>query len=348
MDNYTISTLSDELNEALTLKINNKTKPIGSLGKIETIVYKIGRIQQTLTPILNRPTIAIFAGDHGIAKEGLVNPYPQEVTFQMVMNFISGGAAINVLAKQNNIALKIIDAGVNYNFGNIEGLIDSKIEFGTSNYLQTKAMTTQQCEEALEKGAQIVEEIYMGGCNVIGFGEMGIGNSSSAALLMSFLCSISIENCVGLGTGVNEEQLQLKIKTLQQVIEKHSSINQNDPVEILSTFGGFEIVQMCGGMLKAAQLGMLILVDGFISSAAILAAYKMNAKVLDYALFTHHSNEQGHTKMLAHMNVSPIINLDMRLGEGSGIAVAFPIIQAACTFLNDMACFETAEVSNKI
>lgn len=348
MDNYIISTISDELNEALTLKINNKTKPVGSLGKLETIAYKIGRIQQTLTPKLIQPTIAVFAGDHGIAKEGLVNPYPQEVTFQMVINFISGGAAINVLAKQNNITLQIIDAGVNYNFGEIEGLIDSKIDMGTCNYLQTKAMTTQQCEKALKKGAQIVEEIHQGRSNVIGFGEMGIGNSSSSALLMSVICAIPIEDCVGSGTGVNKEQFQLKLTILKQVIEKHSSINQNDPLEILSTFGGFEIAQMCGGMLKAAQLGMFILVDGFISSAAILVAYKMNKKVLDYALFTHHSNEQGHTKMLAYMNVSPIINLDMRLGEGSGIAVAFPIIQAACTFLNEMACFETAEVSNKV
>ncbi|MBI1835844.1 MAG: nicotinate-nucleotide--dimethylbenzimidazole phosphoribosyltransferase [Flavobacteriia bacterium] len=348
MSKYTISTISDELNEELTLKINNKTKPVGSLGKLETIAYKIGRIQQTVNPKLIQPTIAVFAGDHGIAKEGLVNPYPQEVTFQMVMNFISGGAAINVFANQNKISLKIIDAGVNYNFGNIEGLIDSKIDMGTSNYLQTKAMTTEQCEEGLKKGAQIVEEIYQEGCNVIGFGEMGIGNSSSAALLMSIICNIPIDDCVGNGTGVNEEQFQLKLKTLQQAIEKHSSLNQNDPFETLSTFGGFEIAQMCGGMLKAAQLGMLILVDGFISSAAILVAFQMNKQILDYALFTHHSNEQGHTKMLAYMNASPIINMDMRLGEGSGIAVAYPIIKAACTFLNEMASFDTAEVSNKV
>ncbi len=348
MRNINIDPSSTKLDREIQSKIDLKTKPIGALGKLEIIALKIARIQQSLHPELIKPTIAVFAGDHGIAKEGLVNPYPQEVTFQMVMNFIMNGAAINVLAQQNKIALKIIDAGVNYNFGMVDGLIDAKIAMGTANYLQEPAMTSQQCEAALNKGAEIVEEIQQQGCNVIGFGEMGIGNTSSAALLMSTLCQIPIEDCVGNGTGVNKEQFKLKLNTLQQVKENHKAINQNDPLEILQTFGGFEIAQMCGGMLKAAELGMLVLVDGFISSAALLVAHAMNKNVMDYTLFTHHSDEQGHGKMLQFMQVSPLINIGMRLGEGSGIAVAYPIIQAACTFLNEMASFDNAKITNKV
>ena len=346
--NFTIKHPFSNLDGEIQSKIDLKTKPIGSLGKLEAIALKIARIQQSLNPVLTQPTIAVFAGDHGIAKEGLVNPYPQEVTFQMVMNFLSGGAAINVFAKQNNIALKIIDAGVNYNFGEIEGLIDAKIALGTANYLRGPAMSIKQCEDALNKGAKIIEKISKEGSNVIGFGEMGIGNTSSSSLLMSCICQLPIEECVGNGTGVNQEQFSLKLKTLQQVQEKHKAINQSDPLEILRTFGGFEIAQMCGGILKAAELGMLILIDGFISTAAMLVAQSIDKTVLNYAIFTHHSEEQGHTKMLAYLGVDPLINVGMRLGEGSGIAVAYPIVQAACAFLNEMASFDTADVTNKI
>ena len=346
MNTYTISPISEGMDEAILQKINNKTKPIGALGKLESIAHKVSCIQQTLNPQLVKPTIAVFAGDHGIAKEGLVNPYPQEVTYQMVMNFISGGAAINVLAEQNNIRVHVIDAGVNHEFGDLDGLIDSKIAHGTANYLHEPAMTKAQCNTALKMGGKIVNDIFKIGSNVIGFGEMGIGNSSSAALLMSTICELTIEDCVGNGTGVNQAQYELKLKTLTQVLKKYNDIPKDDPIEILRTFGGFEIAQMCGGMLKAAEQGMLILVDGFISTAALLVAQMIDKHVLDYTLFTHHSDEKGHTKMLNFLEAEPIINIGMRLGEGSGIAVAYPIIEAACSFLNQMASFDSAQVSN--
>jgi len=336
-----------DFDAAIQSKIDLKTKPVGALGVLETIAFKIAKIQQTLNPISKKPTIVVFAGDHGIAEEGLVNPYPQEVTFQMVLNFIAKGAAINVFAIQNNLVLKIVDAGVNYNFGKIEGLIDAKIAMGTSNYLLSSAMTIDQCKQSLTKGTEIIENIHKEGSNIVGFGEMGIGNTAAAALLMSCICKIPIEDCVGKGTGANKEQLNLKVKTLKQVVEKHAEVNTSNSLEILSTFGGFEIAQMCGGMLKAAELGMLILVDGFISSAAMLVAQNINKNVLEYAIFTHHSNEQGHTKMLAYMNAKPLVNLGMRLGEGSGIAVAYPIIQSASTFFNKMASFDSAQITNK-
>ena len=347
MKEFNIKKVSITLDKEIKSKIDLKTKPVGALGELEEIALKIARIQQTLAPILEKPTIAVFAGDHGIAKKGLVNPYPQEVTYQMVMNFLSGGAAINVLAKQNDIAVKVIDAGVNHDFGETEGLINTKIDLGTANYLDGKAMTIQQCESALVKGAQVIENIHKEGSNVIGFGEMGIGNTSSASLLMSVICQIPIEECVGKGTGVNRKQFDLKVKTLQQVREKHDTTDQKDALEILTTFGGFEIAQMCGGMLKAAELGMLILVDGFISGAAMLVAQMIDKNVLEYGVFTHHSNEEGHSRMLDFLKANPLINIGLRLGEGTGCAISYPIIQSACAFLNDMASFEDASVSQK-
>jgi nicotinate-nucleotide--dimethylbenzimidazole phosphoribosyltransferase len=347
MSDFNIQPLSTQLDEAIQTKIDLKTKPIGALGTLESIALQLCRIQQTLEPKLTATTIAVFAADHGIAKEGLVNPYPQEVTFQMVMNFLGKGAAINVFAAQHQIALKVVDAGVNYDFNGAPGLIDAKVAYGTQNYLEGPAMTPEQCEEALQKGADIVVDSHQNGSNCIGFGEMGIGNTSSSALLMSALCGLPLEDCVGKGTGVNTEQFQLKLKTLKQAQEKHQTVDSTDPMLALQTFGGFEIAQMCGGMLKAAELGMCILVDGFISSAALLVAQAFNKNVLDYAICTHQSEEQGHIAMLNYLDKKALISIGMRLGEGSGIAVAYPLLQSACDFMQKMASFEAAAVSNK-
>ncbi|WP_215223761.1 nicotinate-nucleotide--dimethylbenzimidazole phosphoribosyltransferase [Echinicola shivajiensis] len=332
-----------QLKDRLQQKIDQKTKPIGSLGLLEELALQIGMIQQSTSPILKKPQILVFAGDHGIAKEGLVNPYPQEVTFQMVLNFLSGKAAVNVLAQQNNIEVKVIDAGVNHDFEKTPGLIDAKIAFGTKNYLLEPAMTEPEAQMALTKGADLVEEAFNNGTNIIGFGEMGIGNSSSAALIMQAICKLPLEDCVGLGTGTNPEQFKKKFETLKKAIDFHPT--SDDPLSILITFGGFEIAQICGGMLKAAEKRMIILVDGFISTAALLIANKINPNVLSYSLFTHCSEEKGHRAMLKHLKAKPVLNLGMRLGEGSGAAVAYPVIAASCTFLNEMASFESAGVS---
>lgn len=345
---FSISPVQNQLDQEIQAKIDLKTKPQGALGSLETIAFQICKIQNTLTPQLLNPTIAVFAADHGIAKSGLVNPYPQEVTAQMVFNFLSGGAAINVLAKQANMNLKVIDAGVNHDFDNVNNLIDAKIGFGTSNYLEGKAMTSEQCNEAMQKGIGVVASIHEEGSNIIGFGEMGIGNTSSASLIMSVICQLPIEECVGKGTGVNLPQLNQKIDTLKKVLDRHSQLTPQQPLKLIQTVGGFEIVQMCAGMLKAAELGMTIIVDGFISTAAFLLAHQVNKSVLDYSLFAHCSDEQGHKKMLDFLNVKPIVNLGMRLGEGTGCAIAFPVIQSACAFMNEMASFEAASVSQKM
>ena len=347
MREFNIKTISTSVDEELIKKINSKTKPIGALGKLEKIAFHIGKIQESTSPILKKPTLLVFAADHGIAKTDLVNPYPQEVTYQMVLNFLSGGAAVNVFANQNQLNLQIIDAGVNHDFNNINGLVDAKIAYGTENYLDGKAMNHFQCNRAIEKGVEIVEKVYDNDCNIIGFGEMGIGNTSAAALIMSAVCDINIEKCIGKGTGVNEKQLKTKVDTLKSVKNFHKSMNYKDPLEVLSTFGGFEIAQMCGGILKAAELGMIVLIDGFISSAALLIAQMFNKNVLGYCIFTHQSDEQGHKAMLDYLKVEPLLNLGMRLGEGSGVAVAYPIIESAVVFINKMASFDNAGVTNK-
>ena len=348
MKHWNIPSLSNELDGAITEKIDLKTKPVGALGKLETIAKKICQIQETTSPQLKEPTIVVFAGDHGIAKQGLVNPYPQEVTYQMVYNFLGGGAAINVFAAQNNITVKVVDAGVNHDFGEISGLIDHKIAMGTNNYMNGPAMTLDQCKQAMQNGANMVEQCALAGTNIIGFGEMGIGNTSASSLIMSTFLSIPVEDCVGKGTGVNSAQLEQKIKTLKAVFENYGKqLDKNDPITVLAQFGGFEIAEMCGAMLRAAEHKMVILVDGFITTAALLVAAEINANVLDYCLFSHCSDEQGHQQMLKKLNADPIINLGMRLGEGSGVAVAYPLIVSACEFLNRMASFESASVSNK-
>jgi nicotinate-nucleotide--dimethylbenzimidazole phosphoribosyltransferase len=331
------------LEKELQHKIDFKTKPRGSLGKLEKLALQIGTTQNSLSPVLNKPTIIVFAGDHGIAKAG-VSAYPQEVTYQMVMNFLQGGAAINVFTKQHNINLKVVDAGVNFDFGLDKNLINAKIAQGTKSFLQEKAMTETQLQQCFEKGKEIVTQVANEGCNVLGFGEMGIGNTSSATMLMSYLCNLPIEQCVGRGTGLNDEQLQNKIAILKQAKAFHGSIE--NPKEVLQTFGGFEIAQMCGAMLTAFENNMIILVDGFIASSAFLVAHKINPKIISNAIFCHLSDEFGHQNLLDFLKAEPILKLHMRLGEGTGCAVAYPIIESAVAFLNNMASFESAGVTD--
>jgi nicotinate-nucleotide--dimethylbenzimidazole phosphoribosyltransferase len=332
------------LKEKLQHKIDFKTKPLGALGTLEKLALQIGTVQNSLSPNLQNPTIVVFVGDHGIAKEN-VSAYPQEVTFQMVSNFLNGGAAINVFCKQNNISLKIVNSGVNFDFEPNPNLIDAKIANGTASFLQAKAMTETQLQQCFAKGNEIVSLIFETSCNVIGFGEMGIGNTSSAAILMSYLCDLPIEKCVGRGTGLNDKQLENKIAILKQAKKFHGKIA--NPKEVLHTFGGFEIAQMCGAMLSAFEKNMLILVDGFIATSAFLVASKLDSDIKNNAIFCHLSDEFGHQNLLNYLETEPLLKLNMRLGEGTGCAIAYPIIESAVSFLNNMASFESAGVSNK-
>lgn len=343
---FNISSPDQAVKSTLHEKINNKTKPLGSLGNLEAVALQIGLIQQSLSPQLSNPTMLVFAGDHGIVASG-VSPYPQAVTAQMVFNFLQGGAAINVFSRQHNMRLRVVDAGVNHDFAAHPDLTHAKVGFGTKNFLNEPAMTLLQCEQAMMCGYEIAKEEATAGCNVFGFGEMGIGNTSSASCLMSALCNLPIETCVGRGTGLDDAGLNQKTAILKQAINAHR-LDGQAPLQVLATFGGFEIAMMAGAMLGAAKQKSVLLIDGFIATTALLAAYKLQPDILQYCVFTHCSGEAGHKKLLQHLGVTPLLDLGLRLGEGTGAALAYPLVQAAVNFLNEMASFESAGVSAKV
>ncbi|WP_286966632.1 nicotinate-nucleotide--dimethylbenzimidazole phosphoribosyltransferase [Flavobacterium sp. UBA4854] len=333
-----------DFNKRLQEKIDSKTKPVGSLGMLESLAFQIATVFETLNPKIIKPNIVVFAADHGIANHG-VSDYPQDVTRQMVNNFLDGGAAINVFCNQNNIELSIVDSGVNYDFPTNAKLIDAKIAKGTQSFLHVPAMSESEVRLCLDKGKSIVQNIAKSGSNCIGFGEMGIGNTSTASVLMSILTGFPIEECIGKGTGVENEKLLLKQNLLKKAIDNYSG--QTELISQLSYFGGFEILQMSGAILEAFENKMLILVDGFICTIAYLIALKINPNIQQNAIFCHCSAEKAHSELLNYLEAKPILNLDLRLGEGTGCAVAFPILKSAEAFLNDMASFESAGVSRK-
>jgi nicotinate-nucleotide--dimethylbenzimidazole phosphoribosyltransferase len=342
-------------------KINTKTKPLGSLGKLESLAAQVCKVQNTLTPQITNPQMLVFAGDHGLAQEG-VSAYPQEVTWQMVLNFLNGGAAINVFSQQENLELQVVDAGVNFNFDSIDTsistgkLINQKIGYGTRNSLEDSAMDTNQVKEAIERGRRLIKELVKTrSTNCLGFGEMGIGNTSSASLIFSAISGKPIETLVGSGTGVFDAALDHKIEVLQKVSNRHdlprlftqkSTFSALDWVEeVLSKVGGFEIAMILGAILQAKEDSLLILIDGFIVGAVVLLAHHLDSSVLENCIFAHVGNEKAHRSMLEFLKADPLLDLGLRLGEGSGAALAFPLIQAAVNFMNNMASFESAEVS---
>ncbi len=345
MPTFTIAAADDSLAFALHSKINNKTKPLGALGRLETLVLKIGLMQNTLSPMLTQPVMMVFAGDHGIVESG-VSPYPQAVTQQMVLNFLAGGAGINVFAKQNNMAVRVIDAGVNHVFAPHPDLVDAKIGMGTRNFLVAPAMSPAQCEQALAQGAELARAEIAAGSNVLGFGEMGIGNTSAAAALMCVLCHLPPQDCVGRGTGLDDDGLSRKVTIIEQALRQHR-LDGKDPLQVLATFGGFEIAMMAGAMLGAAERRAILLIDGFIATAALLVASRIAPAVLDYCIFAHCSDEAGHALLLKELGAKPLLDLGLRLGEGTGAALAYALVQAAVNFLNDMASFESANVSRQ-
>ncbi|MEM9329194.1 MAG: nicotinate-nucleotide--dimethylbenzimidazole phosphoribosyltransferase, partial [Bacteroidota bacterium] len=295
-----IAPVNNALDKEIWAKLNDKTKPPGSLGRLEDLAFQIARVQQSLTPSLKKPVVVVFAGDHGIAASGLINPFPQEVTYQMVMNFVNAGAAINAMSRVAAMQITVVDAGVNHTFDPGLPLVHAKMGQGTKDYRHEPAMSLETCQQAVQKGADIVSDMVEKGSNVIGFGEMGIGNTSSASLIMSSLCDLPLSECVGKGTGAIGGLFEQKLRTLQEVQQFHNLPAGTAPDRILATFGGFEIAEMVGGMLAAASKRCLILVDGFISSAAFMIAKALQPLVQDYAIFTHQSEERGHVKALSY------------------------------------------------
>lgn len=329
------------LQNALQAKLNNKTKPLGSLGKLETLALQLGLILGTAEPQLVAPQMLVCAADHGLAAHG-VSAYPSDVTWQMVNNFLTGGAAVSVLAKLHHIALTIVDCGVRQSFAPQPNLVLRSLGAGTADALAGPAMTQDQCDNALRNGAELVQALPG---NVVLLGEMGIGNTSAAALLLARLAQLDIADCTGPGTGLSPEGVTRKIGILRQVLQKHA--NATAPLDALAAFGGFEIATLVGAALEAAAQRRIIVVDGFITTAAIMVAAALQPLVLECCVFAHRSNEQGHRLMLAHLQAEPLLDLGLRLGEGSGAALAWPLLQAACAILNDMASFEGAGISRQ-
>ncbi len=333
---------------ALQHKIDHKTKPLGALGRLERLALQLGVLQGRLDPSLSAPHILVCAGDHGALNDGAgkgLSAYPQDVTWQMVENFLAGGAAINVLARQADMGLIVADAGVNHDFGPRPGLLDAKVAMGTASYLSGPAMSASQCQQAMEWGAQVVADLSAQGCNVLGFGEMGIGNTAAASLLTHFLADVPMTDCVGRGTGLDDAGLAHKRAILEGIAQAYQG--SREPLALLAQFGGFEIAMLTGAMLEAARRRMLLLVDGFIVTSALLVAAKVEPDVLLASVFSHLSQERGHIAQLQHLNAEPLLQLDLRLGEGTGAALAYPLVKAAAAFLNEMASFESAGVSGK-
>ena len=347
MHSFQITAPDRAIENSLKNKVDRKTKPLGALGQLERTAIRIGLIQQRLDPEFGQPHLLVFAGDHGAAKAG-VSAYPQDVTWQMVENFLAGGAAINVFARQNGLHLAIIDAGVAHDFGKRAGLINAKIAAGTANYIEEPAMTAEQCAQAIARGAEISRNLAINGCNVVGFGEMGIGNTAAASLITHCLTGLPLADCIGRGTGLDDAGLARKQALLETALNRYRAAGgSNEPLAVLAEFGGFEIAMMVGAMLGAAEAKMTLLIDGFIVGSAALTAARLAPAFGDYCVFCHRSAEAGHAAQLAALGAEPLLDLGLRLGEGTGAALAFPLVQASVNFLNEMASFESAGVSDK-
>ena len=336
-----------QLTQALQHKLDHKTKPLGSLGRLEQLALRLGQIQGTASPRLEQPQMVVFAGDHGLAARG-VSAFPSDVTWQMVENFLAGGAAVSVLARQHGLALTVVDCGVARDIAPREAapgqpsLLLRKVAPGTNDASQGPAMSDAQCAKALNNGMELVRDLPG---NALLLGEMGIGNTSVASLLLARLCGLSLAECTGAGTGLDAAGIERKRAVLQQALDVNAAATA--PLDALAALGGYEVATMVGAVLQAAAERRVILVDGFITSAAVLVASRLQPHVLQRCVFAHRSGERGHQLMLAQMQAEPLLDLGLRLGEGSGAALAWPLLPSACAILREMASFEAAGVSGQ-
>lgn len=343
MKQFHIQKPDEHIREALQEKIDDLTKPKGSLGRLEDLALQVGLIQQTLSPSLRQPFNLIFAADHGITEEG-VSVSPKEVTWQQCIHFIkSNGGGVNFLCRQHGFTLRVIDAGVDYDFPPELGIIDQKVRKGTRNYLHEAAMTREEMELCVERGAAVVHDVHATGCNVVSFGEMGIGNTSSSSLWMTCLTDIPLQQCVGAGSGLDSAGIRHKYDVLRRALEQ--ARGERSTEEVMSQFGGYEMVMAVGGMLQAAEAKMLILVDGFIMTNCMLAAARLYPDVLSYAIFGHCGDEAGHRLVLEALGARPLLDLGMRLGEGTGAICAYPLVESAVRMINEMDSFGKGKIT---
>lgn len=340
-----IPEVNEEKREKAALRQNNLTKPTGSMGRLEALSVDIAGMTGELAPDLKNRTVFLMAADHGIAAEG-VSPYPAEVTAQMVMNFLNHGAAINVLTKQAKSSVCIVDVGVNYDFPELEGMIHRKIAHGTANMLNEPAMTVQEAEEAIQVGMDVLNRAADEGLQMAATGEMGIGNTTAAAAITAVLCGKDPAEVTGRGTGLDDAGLKRKIRIIRDVLERRQP-NPDDPMDVLCKVGGLEIAAMAGVTIAAASRRIPLVMDGLISTSAAVLAEAMVPGVRNYLIAGHQSPEIGHKVLLEKLGKEPLLRLDMRVGEGTGAALAFHLIDAANNILREMATFESAGISDR-
>ncbi|MCB5160774.1 nicotinate-nucleotide--dimethylbenzimidazole phosphoribosyltransferase [Marinomonas algarum] len=347
---FSIPSLNSTLDLSLQQKIDHKTKPLGSLGALEHIAFRLGKIQQTLTPDVSKPKMIVFAADHGVVAQG-ISLFPQEVTPQMVMNFLQGGAAVSVFCQQHQVPLRVVDVGVNADLVPHPLLGVRKVAYGSQDFSQHAAMTSKQVALAIQAGVEEANDAMDDGVNLLMFGEMGIGNTGVSSCMMTVLMGISAQDSAGRGTGLDASGVSHKAKIIEQSIaraeqETGQTMDCWSAQTLAEQVGGFEIIAMAGAMLQCAQRQTAFVVDGFICTVALLFAQKVSPNVVEYAIFAHQSHEKAHSRLLKHLKADAILALDLRLGEGSGAILAYPLIQSACVFLNCMASFESAGVTD--
>ena len=345
MKHFDIQSVDNSLQPTIQAKIDNLNKPKGSLGRLEELAMQICLIQQTLEPSLAHPCHLLLGGDHGIEREG-VSVSPREVTWQQMINFTHGGGGVNMFCRQHGFKLRIVDVGVDYDLSNIEGIIHRKIARGTRNFLYEPAMSEDEFNQAIQIGCDLVDDCIAEGCRILSIGEMGIGNTSPSSIWMHLFTSIPLADCIGAGAGLDTPGIRHKYEVLSKALANYQAITHHPtPITPLAYFGGFEMIAAIGAMLKAAEKHLVILIDGFIMTACALAAIQLYPAAKDYMIFTHCGDESGHKRMLDAMGANALLNLGLRLGEGTGALCAFPIVDSAVRMMNEMNNFDNARIT---
>ncbi len=349
-----IQPIDRNLRAVIQNKIDNLNKPKGSLGRLETLAMQICLIQHTESPRLSHPCHLLLGGDHGIEREG-VSVSPREVTWQQMINFTRGGGGVNMFCRQHGFDLKIVDVGVDYDLTPYPAILDRKTARGTRNFLHEAAMTETEYEQTLQTGMDLVDDCQREGCNILCLGEMGIGNTSPSSIWMHLFGNIPLDECIGAGAGLNDSGICHKRDVLTQAVEHYKQTAVHDAAEqaqqtrcaeeAIQYFGGFEMVAAIGAMLRAAELHLIILIDGFIMTACALAACQLYPHAKDYMIFTHCGDESGHQRMLQLLGAEPLLHLGLRLGEGTGALCAYPIVDSAVRMMNEMNNFDNANIT---
>ena len=346
MKAFDIHPTEKSLQAAIQEKIDNLNKPKGSLGRLEELAMQVCLIQQTLTPSLDHPCHLLLGGDHGIEREG-VSVSPREVTWQQMINFTRGGGGVNMFCRQHGFKLRIVDVGVDYDLSSIPGIIDRKIARGTKNFLYEPAMSEAEFNQAIQVGSDLVDDCYAESCRILSIGEMGIANTSPSSIWMHLFGNIPLKDCIGAGAGLDTPGIRHKYEVLSNAVSRYRSILSPLTSNLLPLriFGGFEMIAAIGAMLRAAELHLIILIDGFIMTACALAAIRLYPASQDYMIFTHCGDESGHQRMLDTIGAKPLLHLGLRLGEGTGALCAYPLIDSAVRMMNEMNNFQKAKIT---